>query len=53
LGEKKKLCVVSPIPVCVPKRGKTFRWLINGTIVREIKFQSLSRETGMTGWKFR
>ena len=49
LGEKKKLCVMSPTPVCVPDPGKTFRWLISGTIVREIKFQSLSSETGMTG----
>lgn len=53
MGEKKKLCVMSPTPVLRTGTRKDVPLLIRGTIVRQIKFQSLSSETGMTGGKFR
>ena len=45
LGEKKKLCTTSPMPVSP--------WAITGRMVREIRFQSSEMEMGITGWMFR
>ena len=51
VGEKKKLCTVSPRPNWLPAVGKMSSWPMIGTIVREIRFQSALIETGITGWK--
>jgi hypothetical protein len=49
-GEKKKLCVMSPRPLCEPDLPATSLCSMSGTIVREITFQSSSSVIGMTGW---
>jgi len=50
LGEKKMLWTTSPMPLWLPVPGTTFCWLITGRMVREMRFQSLLRLTGITGW---
>ena len=49
-GEKKKVCSVSPNPICSPTPGADSVWEITGTMVRMIRFQSSFRCSGTTGW---
>jgi hypothetical protein len=51
LGARKKLCVMSPRPPWLPS-PTTSSWWMNGTMVREIRFQRSPSLIGMTGWTF-
>src|SRR5689334_20049160 len=51
LGEKKRLCTVSPRPAC-EKLPTMSLWYMTGTMVLEITFQCGFRAMGITGWKF-
>lgn len=49
-GEKKRLWTVSPRPNWLVPGPVTSFWAMMGRMVREMMFQSVLRETGMTGW---
>ena len=38
-GEKKRLCVMSPMPVWLPEPGNTSLWAMIGRMVREMTVQ--------------
>ncbi|MNP55367.1 hypothetical protein D3C76_1500100 [compost metagenome] len=51
LGEKKKLCVMSPAPdLSAAPLGAKPCWSIRGRMVREMRFQSSFSLKGSTGW---
>ena len=52
-GERKKLGLMSPIPVAWSMPGASGGWLMMGTMVRVMRFQSSVSLIGITGWMFR
>jgi hypothetical protein len=53
LGEKKKLCSVSPRPKVLSNPGAGASRLTTGRMVRMMRFQSALSLVGITGWKLR
>ena len=52
MDEQKKLCTTSPKSDWLWSGLVTPVWLMQGTMLREIRFQSSLRLDGTTGWMF-
>ena len=52
-GEKKNELRTSPTPNAGAPPSDSGGWLISGVMTRAMRFQSLFRVNGITGWMFR
>jgi len=53
LGEKNRLCTMSPTPDWFPAPAKTLSSQTTHTMVRETRFQFSPIEIATTGWMFK
>jgi len=52
-GDRKRLCMVSPVPTIRPEPSTRSSDQLTGRMVREMRFQSGVSVIGITGWMLR